>query len=132
MNPLTSSQDQMRHKLAGVDMVNYQPGGLQFLENLRPEGLNALLDNGFICPDECQNDSPSIAEYKAFAERHPDERTLTFFGYFVSPDRDDCRISLDGITANAKDAEFIADFANTFHEASEFECRVGYQRCWFD
>lgn len=57
--------------------------------------LNYLIELGVVNINDYQNNSPSIRQLRNIAGYFQD---AVFFGYIVSKDRDDCRISIDGIT----------------------------------
>ena len=63
--------------------------------DLTPASLAAAVREVYADPKERQNGSPSIAEFLAFAKRTGFR--LAFEGYVVSPDRDDARISVEGV-----------------------------------
>jgi len=53
-------------------------------------------------------------------------------GFITSIERDDYGFYVEGLVGYSNDKAFIIDFANLFHNADEFECIDGYQRCWYD
>ncbi len=106
-------------------------GDISNFDNLTPEGLNLLIAENFVDEDDEFNNSPTIGEYRDFAARFPNENIL-FHGYAVPLKRDDYRTTIEGLTCDSRDAEFIAAFAQMFNEADEFTCELGEQRCWYD
>ena len=84
-------------------------GGIRRFGGLNAFRLSALLDAGFIDADEAQNDSPTTEEFLAFMKEHHD---FTAFGYAVCPERDDYRITIDGIESDV--------LFNTLDEVNDF------------
>lgn len=79
----------------------YRKGGLRRFEGLSIEQIEALVKNGFLDPKECGGDSPPVDELLRFAiENCHSNLNFTFRGYAVSPKRDDCRVTINGITAH--------------------------------
>jgi len=65
-----------------------------------------------------------------FMMEHPKFKA---FGYAVSNNRDDYRITIEGLEAKDKlSAEDISDFAKVFSDADEFELTRRSARCWYD
>jgi hypothetical protein len=72
-------------------------GGIVQYEGLDVERLGTLIDECFADPEQAQNGSPTIGEFYAFLQAHPEARA---YGYAVDPARDDCRVSIEGLTAD--------------------------------
>lgn len=69
-------------------------GGIERFENIDVKVLETLLLEKFIDPSDRQNESPSVKEFYDFMCKYPQ---VLAFGYAVSPNRDDYRISIEGI-----------------------------------
>ena len=109
--------------------VNYMGGCYRF-EGLTLDQLNLLLDEGFIDPEERQNDAPTTIEFKSFLEAYPD---ATIHGYIISPNRDDYRISIEGAEYNGDvSKEMMIDFIEMFRFADDFTVSDNCLYCWFD
>jgi len=121
--------DKLRQELMGIS-AKYS-GGIYSFRDMSVGTFDALLKNGFIDLYGRLYWSPTIAQFRVFAEKYKDE-DMRFTGYLVSPDREDYRVSIEGIVANSLNQQFMQDFKMLFMMADEFECRDGYQRCWFD
>ena len=93
------------------------------------ETLQKLVDLKFADPYERQNESPTIAEFLDFLNGNPD---FTAHGYAVNVQRDDYRVSIEGVRANSHDEQQILRFIQMFRMADEFEIENGYQYAWFD
>ena len=97
--------------------------------------LNNLVKEGFADPNECQNDSPSIKEFLELTEGL---KGIKFKAYAVSPERQDYRITVDGIEASIYEAygDDIAKLVQVCHEADEFDfSHEGYNYilyAWWD
>ena len=70
-------------------------GGVIRFTDLTLEQLKRLIEGHFIWLNETQNDSPSTMEFLEFMERYP---MVTCHGYAVSPDRDDYRVTIEGLS----------------------------------
>lgn len=122
--------DKLRQKIMGIK-ADYEYSETHDFDKMTRETFKKLLENGFIDLDECYNNSPPIGEYKELLERYKGEK-IYLHGYIVSPERSDYGLIVEGIEAFSTDKEFIIEFSNLFHDADEFECKDGYQRCWYD
>lgn len=92
--------------------------------------LKQLIKAGFLDPKSTQNYSPTAEEFVAFMERYPQFKA---HGYIVSLERDDARITVEGIHGTVNDLEEACSFANAFHYADEFIMMPrGYARVWWD
>ena len=109
-------------------------GGCRHFEGVGILELEALLDAGFLDPEETQNGSPTVREMMSFV-RHCDVPTdWEFEGYAISPERDDYRVTIEGLYYNGTNLtldELLA-FTNEFHWADEFEVAYDYARAWWD
>lgn len=58
---------------------------------------------------------------------------FTAHGYVVDADREDTRITIEGIEKTGKlRKDEIISFANAFCGADEFQLTDSYARCWYD
>lgn len=128
------------HLIFGED---YKPGNYGIRGSLvrHFKGMNivtaeALIAQGFLDPNETQNDSPTVREFIDFAKEHLDA-DFRFHGYAVGPEREDCRVSFDGIESS-KDAiskETLLDFVKTFlvkYHADDADVNDDWLMCWYD
>lgn len=69
-------------------------GGIASFSGIHLPTLKKLIDLGFADPEEAQNDSPTIGAFLEFMSVYPN---VTVLGYVVSPNREDCRVSVEGI-----------------------------------
>lgn len=69
-------------------------GGIARFSGIHLPTLKKLIDLGYADPQETQNDSPTIQEFLEFMSVYPN---VTVHGYVVSPYREDCRVSVEGI-----------------------------------
>ena len=81
--------------------------------------MKQLIEEGFIDPYEAQNDSPTTEEFMEYAENFKD---VYFECYAISPDRDDYRITIEGIDINipADEHDLVAMAVQFFRYADEF------------
>ena len=112
-----------------ANIEKYKYGGIRHFSELDVDTLEMLLNNNHADPEEQHNDAPCIKEIYEFMVNHPD---FVAHGYAVSPERDDYRISIEGVdgTHAEKDMDTIIDFVNLFRYADEFN--IEYLWCWFD
>lgn len=113
-----------------VDWGKDDSGGTFPLEAVDLGTLQELLARNFIDPADQQNEAPTVSEIIEFMRVYPG--TIAF-GYAVSPERPDYRVSIDGIsitrdmvTEGAREAAVAI-----CHDASDavFEPDV---YCWWD
>ena len=97
---------------------------IKSFETMDPTTLRELVELGFADPDDTQNYSPSIAEFLELSEIFPG---MEFIGYAVSPDRADCRVSVEGFRA-----PFSYGLVNRTHGADEFDVSADEIRAWWD
>ena len=108
----------------------YKYGGIRHFEYLDVDTLKQLIDEGFIDPEECQNDSPTTMEFYEFMKKYPD---FTAHGYAVSPVRSDYRITLEGIECSEPYTnETLRDFVELCRFADEFCVNQSYAYAWYD
>lgn len=96
----------------------------------------ALIAQGFLDPKETQNDSPTVREFIDFAKEHLDA-DFKFHGYVVGPEREDCRVSFDGIESSKDEIskETLLDFVKTFlvkYHADDMDVNDDWLMCWYD
>ncbi len=123
--------DKRRCELLGIKYpANWGYGGCINFEGLNKKRFDLLLEENFIDPDDSQNESPTAKEFKDFMDRYPD---VTAHGYAISPDRCDCRITIEGISYNGSvSKEMMKDFIDMCRYADEFVCENNCLYCWYD
>lgn len=104
-------------------------GGCRRFDDITLEVLETLVEKKFIDLDECQNCSPTTEEFLEYLKDHND---FCVFGYAISPDRSDYRITIEGISCeeNFEDIDELIDFINRFRFADEFMVDPPY--AWWD
>lgn len=112
-----------------ANIEKYKWGGIYHFEKMDVDTLKALLDEKFADPEGQQNCAPCIKDIYDFMVDHPN---FVAHGYAVSPERDDYRVSIEGVdgTYVEKDMETIKDFTDLFRYADEFSLDDLW--CWFD
>ena len=71
-----------------------------------------------------------VGEFREFLIQYPKFKA---HGYIVTPDREDFRVSLEGLEVEEDlTTEEILAFSNKFHNADEFTVTNNYARCWWD
>ena len=105
-------------------------GGCRHFNKMSLTTLNKLIEKNFADINDCQNCAPSIGEIKRFLKRNPE---CWCHGYAVSTDRDDYRVSIEGVQYQGTvGKDLIIDFVNTFRYADELEVGEYGIYCWFD
>ena len=106
-------------------------GGIKCYQDLTLSELENLIKEGFADPEETQNDSPSIQEFLDFMREYPFVRA---HGYVVSNERDDVRVSVEGIEADRSDVtpEFFRAFVQLCRYADEFDDSDAGVYAWWD
>lgn len=107
----------------------YKFGGIRHFEGLDVIRLKMLLDENFIDPGDRQNLAPSVKEIYEFMKMYPSYKA---HGYAVSIDRDDYRVSIEGVEKGSPEdslKEYI-EYMQLFRYADEFNNGTMY--CWFD
>jgi len=130
--PELNRDDALRQSIIGITAV--YGGGICHFENLTLTMLNKLIENRFVDLDDKQNyNAPTIREYWELLKKYPDE-PITLHGYIVSPERDDYRISIEGLKGESRNTDFIRDFRALCvrHPCGEIIISCNYQYCWYD
>lgn len=107
-------------------------GGIRSFEDLTMIQINQLEGIDVLNMNERQNESPTVGEMLDFLkERETDGWYI--HGYCVSPERDDFRISFEGVGKRTPPSkQDIIDFALLFRWADEFYVGEDGLRCWYD
>ena len=104
-----------------------QTGDCAHVEGISLDMIDKLIAAGFMDPAQTQNDSPTVAEFREFMAE-ADNADVRAHGYVISPDRDDARVSIEGLEYHGRaDDDLMFDFISAFHHADEFGLR-----CWWD
>jgi hypothetical protein len=104
-------------------------GGVRSFKGLTLKALERLTRLGF-ANGEPWNDCPGNTAFLEFLRKHP---SWTAHGYAVSPEREDMRVSVEGLEkAGRIGAREKLAFYKAFGRADEFEASESYARCWYD
>jgi len=109
-------------------------GGICHFQDMTLDTLRELIAKGYADPEGQQNDSPMTEELADLMARHPG---LTAHGYVVSFERDDYRVSVEGVSGIVKHTEDLLDVLHLCRMADEFDVEsdfsVGFKiRAWWD
>lgn len=106
------------------------PGAFFYFQNLPPEVLETLIAEQFADPEINQNDSPTIGEFLAYMKEHPG---CNCHGYAVSIDREDYRVSLEGLDQRSNlSHEAEIHFLKFCHGADEINTESEGYHAWWD
>lgn len=92
-------------------------GGIRRFCGLTKSKLQDLVDKGFIDLNGQQNMSPTVEEFQQFTLYIRDPENWSFGGYAVTPDRTDCRVTIDELICEdtmivmPEDASLFVHFA---------------------
>lgn len=112
------------------DEKKYSMGGIRRIESISFEDYVDLLWIGAIDPKDRQNSAPTAEEIMKFVGAHPN---FYAFGYAVSPLRDDCRVSIEGVACTEEySLQDVWDFFDVFPYPDELTVQEGLLRCWYD
>ena len=110
----------------GADQENYS-----HFDSMTPETARKLMNMGYADPEDSQNGAPTFEEMTVFCEKHPG---FKLHGYVIGGDRDDARVTAEGVQGTAQNLEDMLDFIETFRCADDCdtnrETRGCY--CWYD
>ena len=124
----TEEQDKERCELVGVDAKNFFGGCARFV-GMTYKTLKTLVDKGYADPADDTNGSTTLGEYLEFMKEHP---RFKAHGYVISNDRDDRRITVEGLEAERVTIKEMVAFTDLDRMADEFEATQSYCRSWWD
>jgi len=108
-------------------------GGIVRFKNLSFDQVKQLMEEKFLNPDDQQNSAPTCGEFFSLISKHPQMRA---HGYAVTPNREDYRVSIEGVEFRGLITEEIKDSIIKYelNDADVFELsiREGYLYCWWD
>lgn len=115
------------------DPETYAPGGIRQFGNLSCQKAKELMERGYLSQEDQQNYAPTAKEFVDFMDAHdPDNWTLR--GYSVSPEREDVRVTIEGIESVGPLTDHdMVDFLRTFRIADKLiadDEKPVY--CWYD
>jgi hypothetical protein len=105
-------------------------GDIFFFQGVRAEAVAQLLAEGYLDPDERQNDSPSASEFFAFMQRHPE---VLAHGYATSIEREDYRVTIEGVSYRGPVSEQLRrEVVQLFGSADECRVEPNGMYVWYD
>lgn len=117
-----------RNSIIGISSDENQLGGITRFEKLDINQLDQLIRFKFADPRDCQNNSPSIGDIYKFMKKWP---SVKAFGYAVSHEREDYRVSLEGFFCeDAISQELRNDFIKISKGADELETQRTLYAWW--
>lgn len=123
---------QRRDQLLGltVDWAEGSGGGVAWFESLGLDALEALFAEGFVDPLDRQNAAPTAGEFLEYLRRFP---AATVHGYAVSPEREDYRVSVEGLFMARQHVTFRARLrARALCRRTDAREFRGDLYCWYD
>lgn len=132
LNPNQTERDRL---IFGDNSPRYG-GGMARFEELDVVTLKKLIELDYADPQDKQNEAPTIAAFVELLERHATEDSdLTAHGYVIHKERDDYRVSIEGIEGTTRFSEGLLDILKVCVSADEFEVQsdlVFNVRAWWD
>ena len=128
MNRKLTVDEIRRKELLNIE-GDYRSGGTEHFSNLSVDTLKILIDENFIHLGECQNCSPSTEDFYNFLLKYP---FFKAYGYAVSPERYDYRITIEGIEGIPMIDKDIIAFADFAKNADVLQCHDTKCYCWWD
>ena len=130
---MTNQRAQERERIifnSPYDKRLYAFGGIRHFEGLTLQQVEELLDKGYLKSNDTQNSSPTAQEFVDFVKESGLD--YTFHGYSVSPERDDCRVTIEGIEySGVPDKADIVEFVDFARFADTLDINEGLY-CWYD
>ncbi len=118
-NLLYEKEDKV--KSGAYDIFNFE--GLEF------EDAKECVRKGWLNLNENQNESPTVGEIIEFLRSNP---SFSAIGYVVNPEREDTRISFEGVIAIKEPTpEEYKAYVDMFRTADEFDNEMPF-RAWYD
>ena len=123
-----------RDKILNIITDEKNFGGVHYYTGLDVESLQKLVDLHFALPNDNQNDAPTIGEFIEFMKEFP---RFKAHGYAVVPERDDYRVSVEGLSFSANGGEPLTKkemiaFMAFNGTADEFRIYPDHARSWYD
>lgn len=117
------------------DESNYRLGGIRYVDNATSSQIKTLLNEKFIDGRDKQNLAPCAKKFLEFCEKNSDKATWYLHGYAVAWEREDCRVSIEGIGTKEPiyDEKLIREFRKLNEKADECRAILGEPLyCWYD
>ena len=121
------ARDNRRWQILGLPCPKDKRYDCAYVDGLSADTLTQLIEEGFADTAEYQNLSPSIGEFIEFLRKNP---SFKAFGYVITWQRPDMRVSVTGVKANKCTKAELKRFSDEFRRADEFS--VTPPRAWYD
>lgn len=121
-----ANKERARYGLAGDEYC----GGVRSYEGLTVEALEDLIEEGFVDLDDCQNNSPTVREFLEFARERP--MSVFFHGYAVHKNRDDYRVTIEGLSCPTGHAHKTQAFKDAWKAIGRSADEKSVTRLWWD
>lgn len=108
---------------------NRAAGGIIRFEDLDAANLEQLLGEKFADPEGCQNSGPAASQSLAFMKKWPQVKAI---GYAVSPERDDYRVTIEGLVCKDNIPPELMEEFSRWRDADEYENRPDLLSAWWD
>ena len=131
LKKITSEQEKRRCEIFGWRYPEeYRMGGTRRFKGVDAETIKVLFQEGFLDKGDTQNCSPTAEEFSELMSKYPN---VLAHGYVVSPDRGDCRVTIEGIEYKGDVAtDMMLDLVNVCRFAETFDLSKDGFYCWYD
>jgi len=103
-----NKDDALRQKIIGNEKEEYH-GGIKRFGYLPLKKFEELVKNDLIDLRDQHNNAPPMDEFYKLLKKYSDE-PVWLHGYIVSPEREDYRITVEGIEGNSLNINLLIDF----------------------
>ena len=129
---LTEQQDKKRHAILGFPYPAKMIGGTASFRGIDSLQVKMLIAEGFMDPEETQNNSPTAKELLELMEKH-----LGYYanGYMVDRERSDCRVTLEAIGVRAEQnlpPSTVFEFLELCKHADDLSTEEKHLYAWWD
>lgn len=108
-------------------------GGLRYFKNMPIEVVEQLMKKKFLNPKDRQNVSPTAQEMLDFMKKM---KKLGFdvraHGYEISADRDDTRVTIEGVMTADEDVIHDSKFRKEWVKFNAEADELNFKRSWWD
>lgn len=105
-------------------------GGSRSFTGIGAEELRALMELEFIDPEDGTSYGPTNKDMYDFVNAYDG---CVCFGYAISPERRDYRVTIEGISYKGNvSIDMMEEFINEFRFADDFICNRNELYCWYD
>lgn len=120
-----------RNEILGPFSHSFEvPGQITRFSKVNYFTLKQLIDEDFLKINDSWNNAPEVEVFLDFLRENSQ---FTCHGYAVNPEREDYRISIEGVHFEGDvTLDLVVPFVNNFRHADEFIVTKDKLYCWYD